>query len=103
VNKRELSRELALSRPCPKCGAGVGLPCVGRRHPRKAPHIQRYRETKPARKHAGTSRVAERGVGMSEASKLPGLYPWLRFEGVTRAVDIGDGLLVGLHDLEAAV
>jgi hypothetical protein len=41
---------------------------------------------------------------MSEASKLPGLYPWLRFEGVARvAVDIGDGLLVGVHDLEAAV
>src|SRR5262245_19824977 len=85
LGKREFHRQNALRRPCPKCGAGVGEPCVGSRRsrqPRKSPHIQRYRPTEAAApwQHRRAWRVAEQGGAMGEGNKLPGLYPWLRFK-----------------------
>lgn len=35
---------------CPKCGAEVGHPCVGRRGPRKSYHKERHTRAKPIRK-----------------------------------------------------
>jgi hypothetical protein len=48
------------------------------RQPRKTPHIQRYNATKTA----GRWRRPEKGAGAM--NKLPGLYPWLGFEVMTR-------------------
>ena len=88
MSKRERTRESALTRPCPKCGAAAGERCISTRRSRqarKAPHIQRYRpsEAVATRKHRRTWPVAERVGEVGEGNKLAGLYPWLRFEGLT--------------------